>query len=233
MSDKTMTPEQISAALAAPFSESEIRWRKGTRGGLMLPYITAASVIRRLNDVLGIDGWWDRYRVQSDGAVLCRLTILVGGHWVSREDVGVPSTTEGQKGSRSDALKRAARKFGIGLHLQFLDKQKAPAAAELARGSANGPPPAHTMPRTGEELEQRLKVFDDRLAAEGLILDGDLLLSVSKAVAAAGHGLDTRTWKADAITLAVNEAVAFERRVRSKAQDKEARRQRIAGKTGV
>jgi hypothetical protein len=230
MSDKTMTPEQIAAALAAPFPVGEIKWRKGTRGGLMLPYVTAATVIKRLNEVLGLHGWWDRYRVLADGSVMCQLTICIGGRSVSRQDVGVPSTQEGSKGRVSDALKRAARKFGVALDLCFLDKAKPTAAT-----AANGPPPAkaNTMPRSGPELEHRLAEFDGKLAAQGLIMDGDLLMFVSKAVAAAGHGLDTREWNSEAIKLAVAEAKAFEAKAREKQARQESTRQRIAGKTGA
>jgi hypothetical protein len=89
MSD-TRTPEKIAELLAAPFPENEVKWRKGP-GGRMLPYLTAASVVRRLNEVCGLAGWWDRYKLLPDGSVMCRLTILVGGHWVSREDVGEKS----------------------------------------------------------------------------------------------------------------------------------------------
>ena len=60
----------------------------------MLPYVTAATVIRRLNEVLGLSGWWDRYRTLPDGSVMCQLPIVIGGLQTSRQDVGVPSSTE-------------------------------------------------------------------------------------------------------------------------------------------
>jgi hypothetical protein len=163
---------------------------------------------------------------------------LIGTHWVSREDVGVPNSQEGPKGRVSDALKRTARKFGVGLHLCFLDKKNA-SKSEEENSSDNGtavsaqrgtPAKPNTMPRSGPELEARLKAFDDRLAAEGVCMDGDLLLAVSHALSEAGFGLDTRTWPQEAIRLAVQEAKDFEARAREKLARKESTRQRVAEK---
>jgi hypothetical protein len=61
-------------------------------------------------------------------------------------------------------------------------------------------------------------------------MDGDCLLSVSQSVAKAGHGLDTRQWGPEAIRLAIDEAVAFERRAREKQARKDTTAKRIAGK---
>jgi len=50
------------------------------------------------------------------GGVECTLTIL----GISHADVGTPSQSEELKGAYSDALKRAAVKFGIGSYLYEL-----------------------------------------------------------------------------------------------------------------
>jgi hypothetical protein len=208
----------------APFTDGEIKWRKGP-GGKQLPYVTAASVVKRLNEVLQWN-WWDRYRLLPDGSVMCRLTIVVGGCRVSREDVGVPSTQEGQKGRNSDALKRAARKFGVGLSLCFM-------AAPVARGTppavANSTPARpHSLPSSGKELEERLAKYDARLVEQGLCDDGDLLRYVLTFLADADHGSAVNAWGTDAIKLAVEATKGFEQRMRAKAARKEATRQRIA-----
>jgi hypothetical protein len=46
MNDKVMTPLQIAAALAAPFADGEVKWRKGARG-MMLPYVHSERVSTR------------------------------------------------------------------------------------------------------------------------------------------------------------------------------------------
>ncbi|MFQ3650102.1 MAG: Rad52/Rad22 family DNA repair protein, partial [Gemmataceae bacterium] len=62
-----------------------------------------------------------------DGSVVCRLQIRVGDEWITKEDVGGPSEQpdEGdrRKAAFSDALKRAAVKFGIGRYLYRLKPQ--------------------------------------------------------------------------------------------------------------
>jgi hypothetical protein len=226
---KTRTPDQLAAELAAPFPPQQVKWRKGARG-MLLPYITAAAVIQRLNEVLGIDGWRDQYWLQANGSVVCQLRVRVGDHWISRQDVGSPSQQDATKGAYSDALKRTARKLGVGLYLVDLDRKTAtendktsrrrevsPAPTEAANGQAAKP----KMPQTGEELERRLADYDGKLASLGLCMDGDLLMHVSNAVAKAGHGLDVRQWNSRAIKLAVDVAMDYEAGLRAKATQRQ------------
>jgi hypothetical protein len=231
---KTRTSEQVAIELAAPFPPQQVKWRKGARG-MLLPYVTAAAVIQRLNECLGLDGWRDQYWLQANGSVVCQLRVRVGDHWISRQDVGSPSQQDATKGAYSDALKRAARKYGVGLYLVDLDRKTAPANGQTSRRrevlpAADESPKgdaakAHTMPRTGEELERRLADYDGKLASLGLCMDGDLLLHVSGAVAKAGHGLDVRKWNAKAIKLAVDVAMDYEAGLRAKATHKQAQAQ--------
>jgi hypothetical protein len=59
-----------------------------------------------------------------DGSVVCRLKVRLGNDWITKMDVGAPSEQpdEGdrRKAAFSDALKRAAVKFGIGRYLYRL-----------------------------------------------------------------------------------------------------------------
>jgi hypothetical protein len=254
----TRTPDQLAAELSAPFAPEELRWRPRNVSGsraLALPYVNAAAIIARLNAVLGLDGWKDAYWLQANGSVVCQLRIRVGDHWMSRQDVGSPSQQDATKGAYSDALKRAARKYGIGLYLtilggQWLDydpktkqivgKPQLPAWAVPKKGKhdlsqvssdlPNGDPAPHTMPATGQELEQRLAAYDDRLSQEGVIMGGDLLAAVSHVLAEKGFGLDTRKWGPEAIRLAVDETKAFEAKVRAKQQRKDSTARRMSGK---
>jgi len=43
------------------------------------------------DEVLGVDGWHDRYKVLTDGSVVCRLSLRLGDTWISKMDVGSPS----------------------------------------------------------------------------------------------------------------------------------------------
>ena len=107
------------ARLAARFEKGQIKYRSG--GGKELAYVTARTVMNRLDDVLGPENWWDTY-VVVDKMVICKLTIcLFDGQTITKEDVGGMSETkdpsDAEKSGFSDAFKRAAVKFGVGRYL--------------------------------------------------------------------------------------------------------------------
>jgi hypothetical protein len=56
--------------------------------------------------------------------VVCRLSVKIGEAWVTKMDVGGPSDQKDEgdrrKAAFSDALKRAAVKFGVGRYLYDL-----------------------------------------------------------------------------------------------------------------
>src|SRR5262249_40457923 len=119
-----MTALEIADALSAFFPSTAVRFRPGATSGnraLALPYVDCRAVHQRLDDVLGLDGWQDSYEVLSDGSVVCTLRCRIGDAWITRQDVGSPSEQpdEGdrRKAAFSDALKRAAVKFGVGRYL--------------------------------------------------------------------------------------------------------------------
>src|SRR5262245_11215766 len=116
--------------LAEPFDPAEVRFKPGRVSGsraLALAYVDARAIQDRLDAVLGVDGWQDDYEVLACGSVVCRLRLRVGGEWVVRTDVGAPSEQpdagDKMKAAFSDALKRAAVKFGIGRYLYRLPPQ--------------------------------------------------------------------------------------------------------------
>jgi hypothetical protein len=111
-------------ALQAPFPAQEIEWRVGSttadkKSGLALAYLTARHVMDRLDDVCGPARWQDRYEFHGARTV-CYLSILIGDEWVTKADGAGDSDVEAEKGAISDALKRAAVKWGIGRYLYLL-----------------------------------------------------------------------------------------------------------------
>jgi hypothetical protein len=70
------------------------------------------------------------------------------------------------------------------------------------------------LPSNGDELLRRLQDYDERLASEGLCRPGDVIKHIVQAGVAAGHDRDMTTWTEPAILLAVNEARAFEQRLK-------------------
>lgn len=110
--------------LSAVFSAQDVKFKpqavQGNRA-LAVAFIDARAVMDRLDQELGVMNWSDQYEILPGGLVKCTLSIRFQGEWVSREDVGGPSEQpdEGDrlKAAVSDALKRAAVKFGIGRFL--------------------------------------------------------------------------------------------------------------------
>lgn len=123
------TPEEIREALEAPFPGNEVKCRPGTRTkdgkkAMVIWYIDARLVMDRLDDVFGVMGWEDSYEVVFDKkAVVCTLRVWDDCRkcWVAKSDVGgeseQPDEGDRHKAAFSDALKRAAVKFGIGRYL--------------------------------------------------------------------------------------------------------------------
>ena len=114
----------ITQALSAPFDAAEVKFKPAVVSGnraLALAYVDARVIQDRLDDVLGVMGWQDSYRVLPDGSVMCRLRLKIGDQWITKVDVGgqseQPDGGDRTKAAFSDALKRAAVKFGVGRYL--------------------------------------------------------------------------------------------------------------------
>lgn len=119
--------QTLAAKLSAPFDPKDVKFKpqmvKNNRC-LAMAYIDARLIQDRLDDVLGVENWQDRYDFLPDGSVVCRLRLNLGGRWITKTDVGSPSeqpdSGDRVKAAVSDALKRAAVKFGIGRYLYRL-----------------------------------------------------------------------------------------------------------------
>jgi len=136
--------------LTRPFEAGQIKQREG-RGGKRLDYIETHAVITRLNEAFG--GAWS-FEVADyksmEGEVVVRGRLTAGGQIkeqfgsasISRsKDSGKPiSVGDDLKSAASDALKKCATLFGVGLHLYDpgfrRDRPQAPAAAPEGRGMA-------------------------------------------------------------------------------------------------
>jgi hypothetical protein len=116
--------KRVQDAFAMPFDAADVKYKpamvKNNRA-LALAYVDARLVLDRLDEVVGIDGWRDEYTHLPNGSVECRLSVRIAGVWVTKADVGSPSEQPDEhdrvKAAVSDALKRAAVKFGIGRFL--------------------------------------------------------------------------------------------------------------------
>lgn len=98
----------------------EIDCRVGTmtdKGVSLLMYKDARVDMRLLDEVVGPMNW-KREHEFINGNLFCTVSIRdEKGEWVSKQDVGVESNTEKEKGQASDAFKRACFNWGIGREL--------------------------------------------------------------------------------------------------------------------
>ena len=96
----------------------DFRVQSINRGGYatILAYKDARVDMNVLDNVVGA-GFWKREHF--DNNTRCRVSVYNKeiSEWVSKEDVGTPSKTEGEKGLASDSFKRACFNWGIGREL--------------------------------------------------------------------------------------------------------------------
>jgi hypothetical protein len=108
--------------LRRPFAPAAVNFKVQTQtgpkdspnGGLVVAYIDMRLVIERLNLIVP-HLWYDAYEPLADGkGLVCALTI----DGITRCDVGQADAERGgPKALYSDALKRAAVKFGVGVSI--------------------------------------------------------------------------------------------------------------------
>jgi hypothetical protein len=221
----TQHPE-LFAALAAPFDASELKLR--SQAGRQMPYVTARTIMNRLDEILGPENWWDDF-VPLEHSVICRMTIrLPDGTVLTKCDAGgyagLADPGDDDKSGFADAFKRTAVKFGVGRYLYrdgvpsfarneprnsvCLDPESGGVAGESSdRGSAavsaNSSPRSTDagtgVPRTGRALFAWTKDQDGKFEY-GLL---KYLSAWAKSQEFAARMVD---WDAEQVSLAYSEA---------------------------
>lgn len=115
--------KEIQEKLFAQFDETEVKFKPtAVKDGkaLALAYVDARNILDRLDEVVGMENWHDEYEIVSPKHVVCKLTIF----GITKSDAGEAADTDKEplKAAVSDALKRAAVKFGIGRYLYRMPK---------------------------------------------------------------------------------------------------------------
>jgi hypothetical protein len=183
------TAQEILEALKEPFGAHEIHWRVGSvtkkkDKATALAYLDARDVMKRLDDVLGIENWKDSYEAEPPrtvrkrdrdgtfyneqvcGRVIGTISIRINGEWIAKSDGAGETAGEGEKGGISDAFKRAAVKLGVGRYLYYLgtswhpiDEWKKlksrPTLPQWALPKAKEAPPAEPVPDAEGEAEEK------------------------------------------------------------------------------
>lgn len=142
--------------LAAEFDQTF----QDTRGGFTFDYLTGEQVTSRLNEELGFLGWQFRvieHRIHAEADecwVLGEMTIQIDERSVSKQQFGSQKIKRSRssgtpldigfdlKGAATDALKKCASLFGVGLYLW---KKEPPAGLgnggqPTGQGNANSEP---------------------------------------------------------------------------------------------
>ena len=180
-----------TAALSAEFPRNAVSWRAQnlTQNGdkaLALAYIDARDVMDRLDAVCGPENWQDRYEFHGARTV-CYLSIRIGNEWITKADGAGDSDVEAEKGAISDALKRAAVKWGIGRYLYSIESPWVPCESyekngkkhwkrwtadpwSCVRGSARAPsaPEAPATQFEGTDISVALSAIDNASTLETL-----------------------------------------------------------------
>ena len=108
----------IQRELARPFAPEDLEWRlqktlEDKLRGIAVPYVTNRAIQARLDDVVGVDGWYNDYRPwHGNGkkeAQICGISIRFPEQgFITKWDGAEDSDIEPIKGGLSDSMKRAA-----------------------------------------------------------------------------------------------------------------------------
>lgn len=128
-----MATKEIMVKLKYPFDPFDIEWRVQSAGetkqgklwAILVPYITNRGIQERLDEVCGVDGWYNQYQYPSEKSVICGISIkFQDGNkdtWITKWDGAEETAIEAVKGGLSGSMKRAAVQWGIGRYLYRLE----------------------------------------------------------------------------------------------------------------
>lgn len=86
------------------------------KGCAVLLYKNARCDMNILDETVNPENWQRRH-YECKGNLFCSVGIKCGDEWVWKDDCGVESNAEKQKGEASDSFKRACFNWGIGREL--------------------------------------------------------------------------------------------------------------------
>ncbi len=112
MDIRLLTPGEIEVRVQS------VKQTKSSTGCILLLYKDARVDMKMLDETFGMTGW-KRTHELINGRLFCNIDIWDDEkkQWIRKQDVGVESYTEKEKGQASDAFKRAGFNVGIGREL--------------------------------------------------------------------------------------------------------------------
>lgn len=119
MEFRSLTPEDIEVRIQSVKENKDPK----KSGLILLLYKNARVDMNILDETVGADNWQNRF-YEHKGILFCSLGINTNydkpeqsDRWIWKDDAGVESNTEAEKGNASDARKRAGFAWGIGREL--------------------------------------------------------------------------------------------------------------------
>lgn len=186
-----MTDAQVWEKLREPIPDDVVNMRAAKKGGPpVIPYVNVGIVEDRLDNVLTPAGWNVEFRRLEEYApalvLECKLTItLPSGEEVSKVDVGeARGEEEAVKSLYSDALKRAARRFGIARELGIKNAREATDEADVERPRRQE---VRRGPRTGGSTHRQPEAVAGRQNPDRIENVGQLFTWASRK-----HGVDSK-----------------------------------------
>ena len=119
MNFRDLTPDDIEVRVQSVKENKDPK----KSGVVLLLYKNARVDMNILDETVGAENWQNRF-YEHKGILFCSLGINTNyadkekpDRWVWKDDAGVESNTEAEKGNASDARKRSGTAFGIGREL--------------------------------------------------------------------------------------------------------------------
>lgn len=107
------------------------------KGVMLLLYKDARCDMAILDETFGPFGW-QREHTRDNANCIVSIKDPITGEWVKKEDTGVESRNDAQKGLASDSFKRACTNWGIGRELYTAPFIWVPAVKTIIEQDARG-----------------------------------------------------------------------------------------------
>ncbi len=233
-----MDIEKKMADLQAPLKPDRVVWRiqqsgfskQGKPWTLVLAYMDNRAVQERFDEVFGIAGWKNEYKIAPDGGTLCGISVKFGNEWVTKWDGAENTQVEAVKGGLSGSMKRAAVQWGVGRYLYDLPTCFAETSLEKVKGWntaydkkagknfwwQNPKLPAWALPKDDKQAEKQVKMYKTKNKHGQIVeVDENAMKNIVERMAAFagkqyGASVDAQnTWLAMPLDAAYNAIESF------------------------
>lgn len=127
--DRGVSMDDASKQLFAPFGAEAVDYRPGHKirdsQFIVFVYVGKEEIRDRLDAVLGPTNWFTEYEPWAGATILCKLSLRIGGEWITKSGVGGSSAQMKEednqiKSAKTSAFRNAAAEWGFARHLDFL-----------------------------------------------------------------------------------------------------------------